>query len=133
MKSKDADLLQLSFGDGITTDVPYVWLRDNCQCDRCYNSSAMARTVLMQDVPLDVQPSKISVSCLSYCIFWDISCFNMWKTNIYIILYFSKDYSRLFYDCILDYCYNLIDFIVLLKLYLVFHQKQYLQQQKKGS
>ena len=69
VKSKDADLLQLSFGDGITTDVPYVWLRDNCQCDRCYNSSAMARTVLMQDVPLDVQPSKISVSCLSYCIF----------------------------------------------------------------
>ncbi|XP_045604656.1 gamma-butyrobetaine dioxygenase [Procambarus clarkii] len=33
--STGSDALQITFCDGRTREIPYVWLRDNCQCHKC--------------------------------------------------------------------------------------------------
>ena len=42
-------------------EYPAVWLRDNCQCSRCYNKHANARLLLMKDLDVDVKPDRVSV------------------------------------------------------------------------
>ena len=42
-------------------EYPAVWLRDNCQCPKCYNKHANARLLLMKDLDVDIKPKQVSV------------------------------------------------------------------------
>ncbi|XP_063612454.1 gamma-butyrobetaine dioxygenase-like isoform X1 [Penaeus indicus] len=60
--TRKSDSLHLVFGDGTSSDLPYIWLRDNCQCAQCFSEGALGRKLLMQDLDLDVKPALISES-----------------------------------------------------------------------
>ena len=38
---------------------PAIWLRDNCQCSKCFSEHAQARLVLMRDLDLDMKPTDV--------------------------------------------------------------------------
>ncbi|XP_059091646.1 gamma-butyrobetaine dioxygenase-like [Tigriopus californicus] len=40
---------------------PFLWLRDNCQCPQCFNSSSQSRSSFLRDLPPSVKPSAIQV------------------------------------------------------------------------
>ena len=42
-------------------EYPAVWLRDNCQCPKCYNKHANARLLLMKDLDVDIKPNQVLV------------------------------------------------------------------------
>ena len=44
-----------------TNEYPAVWLRDNCQCPKCYNKHANARLLLMKDLDVDTKPKEVSI------------------------------------------------------------------------
>ena len=41
---------------------PYVWLRDNCLCEKCHHPISHARNLYMKDLDLDVTPVDVDVS-----------------------------------------------------------------------
>ncbi|XP_071530345.1 gamma-butyrobetaine dioxygenase-like [Panulirus ornatus] len=55
----ETESLNLKFGDGSASQMPYVWLRENCQCSECYNSMAQGRTFLMESLDLNISPSNV--------------------------------------------------------------------------
>ncbi|KAI8507040.1 Gamma-butyrobetaine dioxygenase, partial [Branchiostoma belcheri] len=40
---------------------PYVWLRDNCQCQQCFNPDSHARLLLMADLDVRISPVRAEV------------------------------------------------------------------------
>lgn len=40
-----SDALQVTFCDGRTSEIPYAWLRDNCQCHKCASCRGLATHV----------------------------------------------------------------------------------------
>ena len=38
---------------------PAIWLRDNCQCSKCFSKHAKARLVLMRNLDLDMIPTSV--------------------------------------------------------------------------
>ncbi|XP_042881672.1 gamma-butyrobetaine dioxygenase-like isoform X1 [Penaeus japonicus] len=52
--TKDFETLHVQFTDGSSCEMPYVWLRDNCQCDHCFSDGALGRKLLMQDFDVEV-------------------------------------------------------------------------------
>ena len=46
--------------DGQHDEYSGVWLRDNCQCPKCYNVAAKNRLMLMQDLDVNIKPVKIA-------------------------------------------------------------------------
>ncbi|KAI1390913.1 Trimethyllysine dioxygenase [Hypoxylon trugodes] len=43
------------------TNLPNLWLRDNCRCNSCVNQDTMQRNFnTFDDIPIDVQPSRIT-------------------------------------------------------------------------
>ena len=47
---------------GKLDEYPAVWLRDNCQCPKCYNKNANARLLLMKDLDVNVKPSQVTIN-----------------------------------------------------------------------
>ncbi|ROT61052.1 putative gamma-butyrobetaine dioxygenase-like [Penaeus vannamei] len=45
--------LRVQFGDGSSHDFPSCWLRDNCQCDLCYDHKSFTRKLVLDDWDLD--------------------------------------------------------------------------------
>ena len=54
--------VQLQLNTGEVSMFPTSWLRDNCQCNNCFNHQAEGRSLLMQDY--DVNPAIKDVSVL---------------------------------------------------------------------
>ncbi|XP_071530346.1 gamma-butyrobetaine dioxygenase-like [Panulirus ornatus] len=53
------DFLTVKFGDGSFSEMPFMWLRDNCQCPSCFSSGALGRTFLMENLNIDVQATSV--------------------------------------------------------------------------
>lgn len=53
--------VEVEFYSGLKSIYPTTWLRDNCQCNNCYNHQVLGRSLLMQDLPLDPKIEKIEV------------------------------------------------------------------------
>lgn len=41
---------------------PSIWLRDNCQCPKCYHGDSKSRVLNWQDLKYDLAPKTIEVS-----------------------------------------------------------------------
>lgn len=41
---------------------PSIWLRDNCQCPKCYHGDSKSRVINWQDMKYDLEPKTIQVS-----------------------------------------------------------------------
>ena len=55
------DILEVKFGDGTEGRLPFVWLRDNCQCPQCFSVEAQGRKLLMDDLDIEVYSNKVQV------------------------------------------------------------------------
>ena len=40
-------------------DLPFLWLRDNCQCDECRITETQEKQFLLHTVPIDISPEKV--------------------------------------------------------------------------
>nr|XP_045604657.1 gamma-butyrobetaine dioxygenase-like [Procambarus clarkii] len=58
----ERECLKVRFGDGSASQMPYVWLRDNCQCPECYNAVALGRNFLLDDLDIEVHPIEVQDS-----------------------------------------------------------------------
>lgn len=54
--------LRVQFGDGSSHDFPSCWLRDNCQCDLCYDHKSFTRKLVLDDWDQDDYPVHVEVS-----------------------------------------------------------------------
>uniref|UniRef100_A0A182K094 Trimethyllysine dioxygenase, mitochondrial n=1 Tax=Anopheles christyi TaxID=43041 RepID=A0A182K094_9DIPT len=44
-----------------SVSVSYVWLRDHCRCEECYNVATFQRSTSILDLPLDIQPASCDI------------------------------------------------------------------------
>ncbi|KAF9816725.1 hypothetical protein SFRURICE_018605 [Spodoptera frugiperda] len=58
-KNKTDDLLSVDIR-GESLQFPYVWLRENCQCEQCYHTSAKSRILDWNNFDLNVKPKNVS-------------------------------------------------------------------------
>ena len=56
------DSLILSKGANKKYDLPFLWLRDNCQCDECRIVETQEKQFLLHTVPVDISPKHVAVS-----------------------------------------------------------------------
>ena len=61
-KSIPTFTVSIHWNDGNYDDFPGVWLRDNCQCPKCYSKEAGNRILLMENLDANVKPEKVCVS-----------------------------------------------------------------------
>lgn len=53
------DAIRVEFADGSTSDLPHLWLRDNCQCDKCFSKSAEGRLTSLKYLDLNTHPVDV--------------------------------------------------------------------------
>uniref|UniRef100_A0A182M3T7 trimethyllysine dioxygenase n=1 Tax=Anopheles culicifacies TaxID=139723 RepID=A0A182M3T7_9DIPT len=53
-----------------SVSVSYVWLRDHCRCEDCYNEATFQRSTSILDLPLDVQPQSCEICDEKINIIW---------------------------------------------------------------
>lgn len=61
------EILQVKFGDGTDGYLPFVWLRDNCQCPQCFSEQAQGRKLLPDDLSLEAHPKTVKVMSALPC------------------------------------------------------------------
>lgn len=66
----DYDCVRLQF-KGETLKFPSVWLRDNCQCEKCFHSSAKSRTIDWRDFDGNVKATDVKENGDTIQISWD--------------------------------------------------------------
>lgn len=54
-------LVRVEWEDGSESRYPCVWLRDNCQCPRCFLRSARARRLLFEDLDVDIAAKDVAL------------------------------------------------------------------------
>ncbi|XP_037796259.1 gamma-butyrobetaine dioxygenase-like [Penaeus monodon] len=59
--SPGATFLRVQFGDGSSHDFPSCWLRDNCQCELCYDHKSFTRRLVLDDWDQDDYPVRVEV------------------------------------------------------------------------
>ncbi|XP_035905202.1 uncharacterized protein LOC118509122 [Anopheles stephensi] len=53
-----------------SVSVSYVWLRDHCRCEDCYNGATFQRSTSILDLPLDIQPESCEIYDDKISIVW---------------------------------------------------------------
>ncbi|XP_066265539.1 gamma-butyrobetaine dioxygenase-like [Branchiostoma lanceolatum] len=56
-----ARVVEVEWSEGGVSMFPYVWLRDNCQCQQCFNPDSRARLFLMADLDVNLSPVTADV------------------------------------------------------------------------
>lgn len=49
----------LSIGKNKKYDLPFLWIRDNCQCDSCRITETQEKQFLLHTVPIDLSPKIV--------------------------------------------------------------------------
>ncbi len=66
--NQDTEMMDVTYEEGNTLPYPYIWLRDNCQCERCCNPKTKARLSYLIDLDLKTKPKQVFV-CVSFHVF----------------------------------------------------------------
>ena len=74
-------MLMVYWNDGSASRYPYVWLRDNCKCPRCFQGKSNRRILHMRNVDVDVKPTDVQVCCIPRIIYTDYRCGVRWTTR----------------------------------------------------
>ena len=54
-------MLEVTWGSGTVDRFPYVWLRDNCQCDQCCSAATKTRLFLLEQLDVTIEPQSVEV------------------------------------------------------------------------
>eukprot|EP00794_Sanderia_malayensis_P015681 gene15681-17262_t len=61
--SSNPRYLEVKYENGKHDLYPYIFLRDNCQCEKCFDEATKQRVLdTIAEVPLDIRPDKVEVS-----------------------------------------------------------------------
>jgi gamma-butyrobetaine dioxygenase len=55
------DALEVHWPSGRVSHMPYLWLRDNCQCEQCRVAQTTEKRFMISDVPVDLSPLAVSL------------------------------------------------------------------------
>ncbi|XP_068244868.1 uncharacterized protein [Palaemon carinicauda] len=55
-------MLEIQWEDGFKTKYPYIWLRDNCQCPKCFHRTTFSRRILISELDISIVPDKFKLS-----------------------------------------------------------------------
>ena len=64
------DSVTLSTGSNKQYDLPFLWLRDNCQCDECRIIETQEKQFLLHTVPVDISPTSVEMKNESLFVLW---------------------------------------------------------------
>ena len=64
------DSVILSTGSNKQYDLPFLWLRDNCQCDECRIIETEEKQFLLHTVSVDISPKSVEIKDQSLFILW---------------------------------------------------------------
>ena len=64
------DSVILSTDSNKQYDLPFLWLRDNCQCDECRIIETGEKQFLLHTVPVDISPKRVEIKDQSLFILW---------------------------------------------------------------
>jgi len=64
------DSVLLSASSNKHYDLPFLWLRDNCQCDECRIVETQEKQFLLHTVPVDISPTSVELKDESLFILW---------------------------------------------------------------
>ena len=59
--TRNADTLTAVWGSGEQTDLPYLWLRDNCGCSECRVVQTSEKRFHLFRVPADLTPAEVGI------------------------------------------------------------------------
>jgi len=66
------DSLQIDWENGTISSYPYIFLRDNCQCEKCFHPSAKQRLFdTAHNVPVDIKPGSVSQTTDAVNLTWE--------------------------------------------------------------
>lgn len=72
--------LGLTIG-GQQEEYPWVWLRDNCQCSKCYEPISQCRIVNLTEWDLDIKPRDVQVDDLGVHVTWEAGHTSLYPTD----------------------------------------------------
>tara|TARA_Y100001970_G_scaffold173534_1_gene211964 strand:- start:4351 stop:5412 length:1062 start_codon:yes stop_codon:yes gene_type:complete len=64
------NLVRLSIGLDKKYDLPFLWLRDNCQCDECRIIETQEKQFLLHTVPVDISPKTVEIKDEILYVLW---------------------------------------------------------------
>ena len=64
------DSVIVSTGSKNQYDLPFLWLRDNCQCNECRIVETQEKRFLLHTVPLDISPKSVDIKDESLLVLW---------------------------------------------------------------
>ena len=67
------DSIIFSINNNDVYDLPFLWFRDNCQCDECRITETQEKQFLLNTVPLGIKPVKALETEDSFLITWEDS------------------------------------------------------------
>jgi len=76
------DSVILSTGSIKHYDLPFLWLRDNCQCDECRIVETQEKQFLLHTVPVDISPKNVEIK--------DANLFVLWPDNHQSVIPLNK-------------------------------------------
>ena len=64
------DSVILSTNSNKQYDLPFLWLRDNCQCDKCRITETQEKQFLLHTVPVDISPKSVEIKDEKLFVLW---------------------------------------------------------------
>jgi len=64
------DTVDVTWGDGSTTSLPNLWLRDNCGCDDCRITQTDEKKFILTSVDADIAPTEATVDADVLVLAW---------------------------------------------------------------
>lgn len=58
---RDSDSVRIRWACGSVSTLPHLWLRDNCNCDRCRIAQTDEKKFMLSSVPIDIEPESVEV------------------------------------------------------------------------
>ena len=65
-----SDALEVHWSSGRVSHLPYLWLRDNCQCEDCRVKQTSEKRFMISDVPVDIEPRAASLAGDDLIVLW---------------------------------------------------------------
>ena len=83
--SPEANHLSISWNDNKRTTIPYLWLRDNCNCEQCKVVQTGEKSFNVCDVDVDIRPASVNLIDDSIVIKWQDNHQTQYPSNFLAI------------------------------------------------
>ncbi|XP_047520022.1 gamma-butyrobetaine dioxygenase-like [Pieris napi] len=86
--------------DGENLKFPHIWLRDNCQCNQCFHSTAKSRIIDYSNLKIDVKPKSINKDENSLHVTWDDGHTSQFRIEWLKFRSFTQENQSKYYESI---------------------------------